>query len=91
MITISIRYCGGCNPDYDRTRLASRIQAALERICRFVIGEDAFSADRILVIHGCPTACADVDPALSERTVHIRSSRDAAAFIRTIRDTAEPD
>ena len=90
VITISVKFCGGCNPEYDRTRLSLDIQKALTGRCRFAGSGAAHEADWILIIHGCSAACADCDPAHAARTAHIRSQADAQAFIRTIREIAEP-
>lgn len=61
MIHLGIRYCGGCNPAYDRLGLVERIR---ERLL-LVTGEevsvvlDGGPADATLVVCGCPTCCAD--------------------------------
>ena len=90
VITISLKFCGGCNPAYDRTCVSREIQTALRDRCRFVGSGAAHEADWILIIHGCSTACADCDPAHDARTTHIRSRTDALAFIQAIRDIAKP-
>jgi hypothetical protein len=90
VITISLKFCGGCNPAYDRTRLSLDIQTALAGRCRFVGSGVAHEADGILIIHGFATACADCDSAHAVRTTHIRNRADALAFIQAIRDIAKP-
>ena len=82
MKTVKIRYCGGCNPDYDRTGLAERIQTALGKSCRFVVGKEAPEADWTVVLHGCPTACAETDPGQAATTIPIRSIEEGEAFIQ---------
>lgn len=57
---IGIKYCGGCNPRYDRTALVSRLKQALEGECvqwvsASVTGEPF---DFVLVVCGCTAACA---------------------------------
>lgn len=84
MKTIRIRYCGGCNPDYDRTRLAQRIQEKLGKSYRFVVGKASLEADWTVVLHGCPTACAETDPGQTATTVHIRTPQEAEVFIHRI-------
>jgi hypothetical protein len=54
---IRIKYCGGCNPRYDRTALAARLRAAFPEADIAETssdGPDYFVA----VICGCPAACA---------------------------------
>ena len=84
MKTFKIRYCGGCNPEYDRTRLAADLKRELKGICRFVQG-DGPDVDAVLVIHGCMTACGEPDPGNARPCIHIRSLEEAAAFIREMR------
>jgi len=78
-VRISIRYCGGCNPDYDRTRLAADLLRALKGCC--IVDDDPARADWIVMIHGCPTACAGTDGFPPDRCVAIRRPADAAVFI----------
>ena len=89
MKKINIRYCGGCNPDYDRTRLAADLKRELKGICRFVPRGDP-GIDMVLIIHGCPTACGGPEPDTACRCVHIRSREAAAAFVRKMR-SGDPD
>ena len=57
-IIIGIKYCGGCNPHMDRTKLVREIKKLLSP-------EYSFSTDQSspwdvgLLICGCPAACAD--------------------------------
>ena len=61
MIRLGIRYCGGCNPAYDRLGLVERIRERL----RIATGEEVSvvlrggPADATLVVCGCPVCCAD--------------------------------
>ena len=56
-MNITIKYCGGCNPRFDRTRIAARIMEDYPdaRLQRPGEGE----SDYVAVICGCPAACAD--------------------------------
>ena len=56
---IGVKYCGGCNPRYDRVALVHRLME--ER------PEDRFEAavpgevyDQLLVVCGCLSQCADL-------------------------------
>ncbi|MBU2643209.1 hypothetical protein KKI24_00760 [bacterium] len=65
---IGVKYCGGCNPKYDRVALVQRMEQALSEAWEFVSWEDP-TADHILIIAGCETACVDTGP-FENRTVH---------------------
>jgi hypothetical protein len=58
-IKIGIKYCGGCNPEYDRVALVRHIEERLQGKAEFVEpgGE---GIDLILAVEGCSTACADL-------------------------------
>jgi len=56
---VGVRYCGGCNPRYDRV-------AALERLRRrhpeatFFTAAPGVPMDLLLVVCGCSACCASV-------------------------------
>jgi len=56
---VAIKYCGGCNPDYDRVALVKRIKERLRGKVEFVSRENE-DIDLVLAIEGCKTACADL-------------------------------
>lgn len=58
---IGLKYCGGCNPHYDRIVLAEEIKARLGEEIEWVMPEDD-NPDLLLAIEGCETACADLSP-----------------------------
>lgn len=87
-IRIDIRYCGGCNPDYDRTGLVTEIKQALYDHCTFDDGVGL--ADWILMVHGCPTACASKENLPLDRCVAIRRPADACLFVEGIRTGDTP-
>jgi hypothetical protein len=61
MVWVGIRYCGGCNPEIDRTRLVKRLQEETrnQRV------DVAFTTDRdrvtdiTLLVNGCTHACLE--------------------------------
>jgi hypothetical protein len=59
MQKVAIKYCGGCNPDYDRVDLVKRIKQSLNGKVEFVSLEDK-NIDLVPAIEGCQTACADL-------------------------------
>lgn len=56
---IGLRYCGGCNPWYDRVAAVERLRA-LHPELRFVPARPGRRYPAVLVVCGCPARCADV-------------------------------
>ena len=59
MLKVGIKYCGGCNPDYDRVAFFKSIEKRLRGQAQFVSPEET-DVDLILAVEGCRTACADL-------------------------------
>jgi 4-hydroxybutyrate CoA-transferase len=53
---IAVKYCGGCNPRYDRPALAARLKQDLPWAEVIAAGEQP--ADYVVVLCGCSSACA---------------------------------
>jgi hypothetical protein len=53
----ALKFCGGCNPTIERGTVAQRIQEGLSSGVCWVSAEE--ERDFILIINGCPTACAN--------------------------------
>ena len=60
-LKIGLKYCGGCNPEYDRVELVTRMEQRLREKATFV-SPDSQNVDIILAVQGCSTACADLSP-----------------------------
>ena len=56
-LEIGVRYCGGCNPVYDRVAAVRRLQKLLPDIS-FVNAQPGTSYTAALIVCGCSTACA---------------------------------
>lgn len=56
---IGVRYCGGCNPTYDRVNLVKRLQKLLPELS-FVSAQPGTPYSAALILNGCPTACTGV-------------------------------
>jgi hypothetical protein len=80
-VKIGLKYCGGCNPQYDRVALVDRIRESLEDRAEFVPW-DCKEASLILVVAGCETACVDPGPFEDLPYRIITCERDAQSFIR---------
>ncbi|MBU3190948.1 hypothetical protein K9O30_17240 [Clostridium bowmanii] len=56
---IGIKYCGGCNPTYDRTDVASRLKKHSGFNHNIELAKQGTIYDVIVIICGCICACAD--------------------------------
>jgi 4-hydroxybutyrate CoA-transferase len=56
---IGLKYCGGCNPRYERSIVATRLRDDFPAV-ELVRAEGAV-VDIVAVICGCPVACASHD------------------------------
>ncbi len=54
---IGIKYCGGCNPRYERTRIAAKIMEDFPD-SEIVTAGAAKDLDFAVIICGCNSACA---------------------------------
>jgi hypothetical protein len=59
MSLIGIKYCGGCNPIIDRTKLVLEIEKLLPRDLSLTTGRSFQPWDIGILVCGCPSACAD--------------------------------
>lgn len=57
-MTIGIRYCGGCNPRFDRAEIASRLKKEFPQ--HDVRIHPDTDTDAVVILCGCSAACADV-------------------------------
>lgn len=71
---IALKYCGGCDPDFDRVQYFEEIRTAAGDSVEWVTLDDR-NFETILVICGCDTACAEdrIDGTRHERIVTIRT------------------
>ena len=83
MLRVGIKYCGGCNPYYDRIALFDTISASLKGSVEFVSPHSEY-IDLILVIQGCRTACADLNSFNPVKIRLITQPEDAEDIIREI-------
>lgn len=59
MLRVGLKYCGACNPEYDRVALVEQIERSLQGKVAFV-STKIEGIDIILAVQGCSTACADL-------------------------------
>ena len=56
-----VRFCGGCNPRYDRGAALEAIRRHFPGEVAFPIAEEGTEYDMLLVIGGCSSCCASFE------------------------------
>jgi hypothetical protein len=78
---VGVKYCGGCNPRYDRVAVAEALMARLGREIQW-LSPAAREVNLVLAIEGCQTACADLSPFEGMEIRVITCPEEAHGFIR---------
>ena len=71
--TARLRFCGGCNPGYDRVAAAEKMKRRLLAAGHGVVSADG-AAEVVVVFCGCECACADVSGLDRGRVVFITNA-----------------
>jgi len=79
-IRVGLKYCGGCNPRYDRVALAEDLKARVGRGIEWVSPEGG-DLDLVLAVEGCETACADLSLFAGVEIRVITCPEDAESFL----------
>ena len=77
---IGVKYCGGCNPYFDRTVAVDRIVAKWRDRVEFVSSAET-DVDAWLVTAGCPSACVDLEPFKGRPIYIITDDKSADDFV----------
>lgn len=56
MLHCTVKFCGGCNPHYDRGAAYRQICSQLAGIASFSLPQDGVQYDVLLILRGC-TGC----------------------------------
>ncbi|MCB2296092.1 hypothetical protein LGK95_21825 [Clostridium algoriphilum] len=82
---IGIKYCGGCNPTYDRTEVVSRLKKHLSEGDSVETIKQGIIYDIVVILCGCNRACANYDnlEVIYEK-IFITSEYDSAKLFETI-------
>ena len=83
MLKVAIKYCGGCNPGYDRVALADYVQKSLLGRVEFV-ALDSEVVNIVLAVEGCKTCCADLSSFESKQIHFISQLEDAGKFLQEL-------
>ncbi|MBN2898616.1 MAG: hypothetical protein JXO44_07565 [Clostridia bacterium] len=59
LLTIGFKFCGGCNPRYDRRAAYERMVQAYSPGYKATMAKSGESYDILVIIAGCKNACAN--------------------------------
>jgi hypothetical protein len=81
MIRIGVKYCGGCDPKYDRLSLVNKLETQFSGRVEFFPfkGQDV---DFVLVVNGCRRACAEISRYSELKTWTISGVSEVEMLIR---------
>jgi hypothetical protein len=72
MIKVAVKFCGGCDPAYERVEYLRKIEDAASRRIRWMsLQDDGYEV--ILLICGCQRACPEEELPGSVRIVSLKS------------------
>ena len=57
---IGIKYCGGCNPGYERVEMVQRVQSQFRNRFHFLRSDEP-DVDMLILVNGCFRTCATRD------------------------------
>jgi hypothetical protein len=77
MLTIGVRYCGGCNPEIDRSRIVTELQEGLRKMGHQVdlTTDGERPVGMALLVNGCKHACLEAKQVESDRSHPVISVR----------------
>jgi hypothetical protein len=84
-LKIGLKYCGGCNPTYDRVALVKKIERRLRKEVEFVSPESE-GVDLVLAVQGCSTACADLSAFRGMEIRTITRAEDTENFVKELHE-----
>jgi len=64
-----VRFCGGCNPRYDRGAAYEIIKQSLQDEIQFEYAQEGSVYDILLIIGGCTNCCASYDQYIARHGV----------------------
>jgi len=84
MFRVGLKYCGGCNPMFDRIAAVQKIREELAGEAELIPLSEGDS-EVVLAVMGCGAACADVEGIDESRLVVIVSEKDIEAVVEEIK------
>lgn len=58
MLTFGVKFCGGCNPRFERGKLLNKMKKDFENIISFQNAVENVEYDGLVVLGGCSNCCA---------------------------------
>ena len=87
-VTVGVRYCGGCNPRFDRLAGVEALKRACPRAI-FRAAEPDVVYDVLLVVGGCTACCADQTGLTGRTRVMLRTADDFGRAEAAVRAAEE--
>jgi hypothetical protein len=85
MLKCTVKFCGGCNPRYDRGAAFAAMRDALADLCVFSSAQEGERYDVLLIIRGC-TGCPYLYESLDAKHRFVLvQPEDAEAIVQSIR------
>lgn len=82
-MVIGIKYCGGCNPVFDRRKIVDMISESYpEVIVEYVTEKNIYEI--ALIINGCTRACSNHENIKAKTKVFLQSEDDYRKLINII-------
>lgn len=81
---IGIKYCGGCNPTYERVEIIQGVRFQL-RDQIFLARHDEKDIEALIIVNGCPRACTDQDLKQNVSSYSITGENDLADLINWLK------
>lgn len=72
-VKYAIKYCGGCNPRYDRTKAVKQLEEKLGEQLSMVVPETYY--DEVFVICGCTASCTDLSLVNAKKITYINFAK----------------
>lgn len=81
-VKVGLKYCGGCNPTFNRVEFVKDLTASLDSVVEWVSFEDE-GISCLLIVNGCEIACVNLK-GFEDRRLRIFSvSRDELGVKKT--------
>jgi len=92
MLTIKVKYCGGCNPEINRVGLVESLKEEIEKKGLRVnfVGQDSENADLLLLVNGCRHACLEEEGMMLEAKAPVLSVEGELVFGRYVGEREIP-
>ena len=85
MFKVGVRYCGGCNPRYDRGHLVTYIKDKLQ-YADFQNAREGVSYDALLIVSGCTSMCVSYEKFYAKKgIVSINSDEDIDMAVNSLK------